>query len=206
MTPCSRRSRPNHAANRGCCSWRAWSAPERWSRSSGPSFRSRTRARGAEFYHLAQAGFLPGLFGRRQCAAGAPAPAVYLVGVIALATAAFPPNERHGRVHLPDQRLSRAPSCCIPAPSAAPGPALGAKLSRPRRFAGRGRGAVSCRFRSWCPVTSSRHAPCRVAIAAIVRAGRAVRDGWRPARLRASLSHAVSARLPASRPSKEPWR
>jgi ethanolamine permease len=44
-----------------------------------------------QFYHLAQAGFLPRVFGgvnSRQ----APAAAVYLVGAIGLATAAFPPN------------------------------------------------------------------------------------------------------------------
>jgi ethanolamine permease len=44
-----------------------------------------------QFYHLAQAGFLPKMFGRvnrRQ----APAAAVFLVAAIALVTAGFPPN------------------------------------------------------------------------------------------------------------------
>src|SRR5580692_1611723 len=44
-----------------------------------------------QFYHLARAGFLPRLFGRVN-ARQAPAAAVCLVGVIGLATAAFPPN------------------------------------------------------------------------------------------------------------------
>jgi ethanolamine permease len=56
------------------------------------TFFSLAYAGSRQFYHLAQAGFLPATFGgvnRRQ----APAAAVYLVGVIALATAAFPPND-----------------------------------------------------------------------------------------------------------------
>ena len=55
------------------------------------TFFSLAYAGSRQFYHLAQAGFLPRVFGgvnSRQ----APAAAVYLVGVIALATAAFPPN------------------------------------------------------------------------------------------------------------------
>ncbi len=44
-----------------------------------------------QFYHLAQAGFLPRMFGVVN-ARQAPSAAVYLVAVIALATAAFPPN------------------------------------------------------------------------------------------------------------------
>jgi ethanolamine permease len=44
-----------------------------------------------QFYHLAQAGFLPRVFGSVN-SRHAPAAAVYLVGVIGLATAAFPPN------------------------------------------------------------------------------------------------------------------
>jgi ethanolamine permease len=55
------------------------------------TFFSLAFAASRQFYHLAQAGFLPRLFGRVN-ARQAPAPAVYLVGVIALATAAFPPN------------------------------------------------------------------------------------------------------------------
>ena len=56
------------------------------------TFFSLAYAGSRQFYHLAQAGFLPRVFGNvnsRQ----APAPAVYLVGVIGLATAAFPPND-----------------------------------------------------------------------------------------------------------------
>ncbi len=56
------------------------------------TFFSLAYAGSRQFYHLAQAGFLPRIFGTvnsRQ----APASAVYLVGVIALATAAFPPND-----------------------------------------------------------------------------------------------------------------
>jgi ethanolamine permease len=55
------------------------------------TFFSLAYAGSRQFYHLAQAGFLPRVIGRvnsRQ----APAAAVYLVGVIGLATAAFPPN------------------------------------------------------------------------------------------------------------------
>jgi ethanolamine permease len=55
------------------------------------TFFSLAYAGSRQFYHLAQAGFLPRVFGTvnsRQ----APAAAVYLVGVIGLATAAFPPN------------------------------------------------------------------------------------------------------------------
>ncbi len=55
------------------------------------TFFSLAYAGSRQFYHLAQGGFLPRVFGgvnRRQ----APAAAVYLVGVIALATAAFAPN------------------------------------------------------------------------------------------------------------------
>jgi ethanolamine permease len=55
------------------------------------TFFSLAYAGSRQFYHLAQAGFLPRVFGSvnsRQ----APAAAVYLVGVIGLATAAFPPN------------------------------------------------------------------------------------------------------------------
>jgi ethanolamine permease len=55
------------------------------------TFFSLAYAGSRQFYHLAQAGFLPRLFGRVN-SRHAPAPAVYLVGVIALATAAFPPN------------------------------------------------------------------------------------------------------------------
>lgn len=44
-----------------------------------------------QFYHLAQAGFLPKVFGRVN-ARQAPAAAVCLVAAIALATAVFPPN------------------------------------------------------------------------------------------------------------------
>jgi ethanolamine permease len=56
------------------------------------TFFSLAYAGSRQFYHLAQAGFLPSVFGRvnsRQ----APAPAVYLVGVIGLVTAAFAPND-----------------------------------------------------------------------------------------------------------------
>jgi ethanolamine permease len=55
------------------------------------TFFSLAYAGSRQFYHLSLAGFLPAVFGRvngRQ----APAPAVYLVGVIALGTAVFPPN------------------------------------------------------------------------------------------------------------------
>jgi len=89
MTLCLRRSRRTRDEP-GRLSWRVWLGPERWSRSSELSFHWHTQARGS-FYHLAQAGFLPRVFGgvnSRQ----APAAAVYLVGVIGLATAAFPPN------------------------------------------------------------------------------------------------------------------
>jgi ethanolamine permease len=56
------------------------------------TFFSLAYAGSRQFYHLAQAGFLPSAFGTvnsRQ----APAPAVYLVGVIGIATAAFAPND-----------------------------------------------------------------------------------------------------------------
>ncbi len=56
------------------------------------TFFSLAYAGSRQFYHLAQGGFLPRVFGTvngRQ----APAPAVYLVGVIGIATAAFPPND-----------------------------------------------------------------------------------------------------------------
>jgi ethanolamine permease len=55
------------------------------------TFFSLAYASSRQFYHLAQAAFLPRLFGRVN-ARQAPAAAVFLVGVIALATAAFPPN------------------------------------------------------------------------------------------------------------------
>ena len=55
------------------------------------TFFSLAYAGSRQFYHLAQAGFLPRVFGSVN-ARHAPAAAVYLVGVIALATAAFPPN------------------------------------------------------------------------------------------------------------------
>jgi ethanolamine permease len=55
------------------------------------TFFSLAYAGSRQFYHLAQAGFLPRVFGGVN-ARQAPAAAVYLVGVIALATAAFPPN------------------------------------------------------------------------------------------------------------------
>ena len=56
------------------------------------TFFSIAYASSRQFYHLAQAGFLPRVFGSvntRQ----APAAAVFLVAVIALATAAFAPND-----------------------------------------------------------------------------------------------------------------
>jgi ethanolamine permease len=56
------------------------------------TFFSLAYAGSRQFFHLAQAGFLPRIFGTvngRQ----APAPAVYLVGVIGIATAAFAPND-----------------------------------------------------------------------------------------------------------------
>jgi len=55
------------------------------------TFFSLAYAGSRQFYHLAQAGFLPLAFGRVN-ARQAPAAAVYLVAVIALATAAFAPN------------------------------------------------------------------------------------------------------------------
>ncbi len=55
------------------------------------TFFSLAYAGSRQFYHLAQAGFLPRVFGGVN-ARQAPAAAVYLVGVIAIATAAFPPN------------------------------------------------------------------------------------------------------------------
>src|ERR1700683_281408 len=55
------------------------------------TFFSLAYASSRQFYHLAQAAFLPRPFGRVN-ARQAPAAAVFLVGVIALATAAFPPN------------------------------------------------------------------------------------------------------------------
>jgi ethanolamine permease len=55
------------------------------------TFFSLAYAGSRQFYHLAQAGFLPRAFGRVN-ARQAPSVAVYLVGVIALATAAFAPN------------------------------------------------------------------------------------------------------------------
>src|SRR5712664_193774 len=48
-------------------------------------------------------------------------------------------EQRHGRVHLPDQRFAHAHSCRVPAPSA-PGAGVGADLPRARRFTDRGRG------------------------------------------------------------------
>jgi ethanolamine permease len=56
------------------------------------TFFSLAYAGSRQFYHLAQAGFLPSVFGKVN-ARQAPAPAVYLVGVIGLATAAFAPND-----------------------------------------------------------------------------------------------------------------
>jgi ethanolamine permease len=56
------------------------------------TFFSLAYAGSRQFYHLAQGGFLPPVFGRVN-ARHAPSPAVYLVGVIGLATAAFPPND-----------------------------------------------------------------------------------------------------------------
>ena len=55
------------------------------------TFFSIAYASSRQFYHLAQAGFLPRVFGGVN-ARQAPSAAVYLVAVIALATAAFPPN------------------------------------------------------------------------------------------------------------------
>ena len=56
------------------------------------TFFSLAYAGSRQFYHLAQAALLPRVFGTVN-ARQAPAAAVYLVGVIALATAAFPPND-----------------------------------------------------------------------------------------------------------------
>jgi ethanolamine permease len=56
------------------------------------TFFSLAYAGSRQFYHLAQAGFLPAVFGRVN-ARQAPAPAVYLVGAIGIATAAFAPND-----------------------------------------------------------------------------------------------------------------
>jgi ethanolamine permease len=55
------------------------------------TFFSLAYAGSRQFYHLAQAGFLPRIFGGVN-ARQAPAAAVYLVGIIGLATAAFAPN------------------------------------------------------------------------------------------------------------------
>jgi len=55
------------------------------------TFFSIAYASSRQFYHLARAGFLPRVIGSVN-ARQAPAGAVYLVAVIALATAAFPPN------------------------------------------------------------------------------------------------------------------
>jgi len=55
------------------------------------TFFSVAYASSRQFYHLAQAGYLPRVFGTVN-ARHAPAIAVYLVAVIALATAAFAPN------------------------------------------------------------------------------------------------------------------
>jgi ethanolamine permease len=55
------------------------------------TFFSVAYASSRQFYHLAQAGYLPRVFGTVN-ARQAPAIAVYLVAVIALATAAFAPN------------------------------------------------------------------------------------------------------------------
>jgi ethanolamine permease len=55
------------------------------------TFFSLAYAGSRQFYHLALAGFLPRAFGSVN-ARQAPAAAVYLVGIIALATSAFPPN------------------------------------------------------------------------------------------------------------------
>jgi ethanolamine permease len=56
------------------------------------TFFSIAYASSRQFYHLAQAGFLPRVFGSVN-ARQAPAGAVFLVAVIALATAAFAPND-----------------------------------------------------------------------------------------------------------------
>jgi ethanolamine permease len=55
------------------------------------TFFSLAYAGSRQFYHLAQAGLLPRAFGRVN-ARQAPANAVFLVALIALVTAAFPPN------------------------------------------------------------------------------------------------------------------
>jgi ethanolamine permease len=55
------------------------------------TFFSLAYAASRQFYHLAQAGYLPAAFGRVD-RRHVPAAAVYLVGVVGLATAAFPPN------------------------------------------------------------------------------------------------------------------
>jgi ethanolamine permease len=108
------------------------------------TFFSLAYAGSRQFYHLAQAGFLPRAFGGVN-ARQAPAAAVYLVGIIALATSAFPPNSTmvvfiflisvsHALLLAAFLRLRRRE------------PQF-ANLSRARWLADRGRGAGSCRSR-----------------------------------------------------------
>ena len=89
MIRCLRRSRRiRHGSAQD--SWRGWSAPGRWSRSSAPFFRWRTRARGSSIIWRRPASC-------RRCSAASMrarrrrAPCTWLPA-IALATAAFPPN------------------------------------------------------------------------------------------------------------------
>jgi ethanolamine permease len=101
------------------------------------TFFSLAYASSRQFYHLAQAAFLPRPFGRVN-ARQAPAAAVFLVGVIALATAAFPPNSAMVVFIF----LISEPT----APSVV-------RRSRSLRW--------PCRYRSWCRATNSRFALCR---------------------------------------------
>ena len=92
-----------------------------------------------QFYHLAQAGFLPRMFGVVN-ARQAPSAAVYLVARHRTRDGGIPAEQRHGRVHILDQRLARAAARRIPA--AAPARAAArAQLSGARRFTDRRGGA-----------------------------------------------------------------
>ena len=129
------------------------------------TFFSLAYAGSRQFYHLAQAGFLPRVFGRVN-ARQAPAAAVYLVGGIALATAAFPPNSAmvvfiflisvsHALLLAAFLRLRQTR----------------ARLARTYRALGgspdRRSWRSSCRFRSWCPAIELEVRALQIAIAAI---------------------------------------
>ena len=124
------------------------------------TFFSLAYAGSRQFYHLAQAGFLPPVFGTvntRQ----APAAAVFLVGVIRARHRGISAEQRHGRIHLPHQRFALL--CCLRRFCVCGG----SEPDLPRTYRALGGtpiavvGAALVACPSWCPATSSRCVRCR---------------------------------------------